>query len=369
MASERKERYGFLDGLRGWASLAVVFWHVFIEVYPISPGSANILKLLPPSNGIFAVNLFFVISGFALSIAYVKRHDFKLLARIAASRYLRLAIPIFAACMLVHFAMTSGIIPPVELRAGPHKRFLLFDSTFVHLVTFSLFDVFFRFSFDQTYIPPLWTMPIELKGSMITLVLLAVLGRHKRSLWICGTALFFVLVFRNSSYCLFVAGMIMASIYVSRDFSGMHYQVLLWGGFLLGLLTPFLTNNQKSPFYLTAIIIFFGSALWIVPIRQFFENRTSHFLGRISFPLYLLHGPVLWTFSLWFKTMLAPFALANGTINFVVGFVTVFVSIGAAIAFSPVNDFAIYVSRGFGVWLVSSIEFGLKRIMNLVLPR
>jgi peptidoglycan/LPS O-acetylase OafA/YrhL len=355
------ERYYFLDGLRGWAALAVVFWHVFCESYPISQAAADFLRFLPPFNGNVAVDLFFVISGFALSINYAKRRDSKSLARIGAGRYLRLAIPILAACTLVHFAMLSESIAPFELRPTPYNYYLRFEPTFSHLFTSSLFDVFFRFSKDQVYIVPLWSMQFELIGSAITIGFLAIFGRDKLALWIFGAALFTVTLIQNSYYSLFVAGMLLANIYVTYDLSGKRFQSLLCLGILLGWTAPFLTNNDlRSPFFMGSMIIFFSSMIWITPIRSFFEKKPSLFLGRISFPLYLLHGPVLWTFSLSLKTMLARFVPIDGNVNFVIGFATVLVSIGVSIAFLPVEKFAIAASRSFGTWLVNSVNSKIR---------
>ena len=48
-ASTSSERYDFLDGLRGWASVAVVLCHYFIEVFPYSHNVAKTLAFLVPT--------------------------------------------------------------------------------------------------------------------------------------------------------------------------------------------------------------------------------------------------------------------------------------------------------------------------------
>lgn len=352
----KSARFDFLDGMRGWASLAVLFWHVFISWYPITPEIAGFMKLLILSNGVFAVDLFFVISGFALSIIYIRRLNFQILARVAAGRYLRLAIPIFAACFIVHCAMVSGIIPPFELRASPYNRFLAFEPTLSHLFSFSFFDVFFRYSQTHTYIPPLWTMSIELFGSLIVVIFLMIFGRHTRTFWLVGVLLFTALIYQSSYYSLFIAGVLLAKVYASIDFANARLRIVLWVGFLIGCLSPLLfANNLNSPLFMILVIMFFASVLWLIQIRQLFENSFSVFLGRISFPLYLVHAPVLWTFSLWLKAELVT-TVSNIVLNLMVGFAACVVSIVLAVIFSPINNFAIYASRSFGSWLVSYME-------------
>lgn len=198
---------------------------------------------------------------------------------------------------------------------------------------------------------------MELIGSMIVIAFLAILGRQEKSFWFCGVVLFSVLLYQQSYYSLFVAGLLLAKVYTCNSVFSSRWSLLLWAGFLLGGLSPLIfVNNLSSPFFMLAVILFFASVLWIISIRQFFENRISLFLGRISFPLYLVHAPVLWTFSLWLKAMLAPLMLSSVVVNLTVGFMAAFVSIVVAIAFSPINSFAIYVSRGVGVWLVGHME-------------
>ena len=65
-------------------------------------------------NGSFAVSVFFVVSGFSLSVGYLERGDPAILVRLAAGRYLRLVVPIFAVCLIVHLllmllALVDGI--------------------------------------------------------------------------------------------------------------------------------------------------------------------------------------------------------------------------------------------------------------------
>src|SRR5208282_5826038 len=100
----------------------------------------------------------FVTSGFSLSIRYLDRGDGGTLARIAAGRYLRLAVPIFAICAITHALLVFGVIPPPALRPPPLDAFLTFTPTLEQLFGFSLLKVFVAYSGAETYDPPLWTM-------------------------------------------------------------------------------------------------------------------------------------------------------------------------------------------------------------------
>ena len=93
-------------------------------------------------NGTFAVCLFFVISGFSLSIGYLQSGDDRGLARMAAGRYLRLAVPIFAICAITYVLMVLNVIPPATLRPSPLDIFGNFTPTVQGLLEFSLFSAY-----------------------------------------------------------------------------------------------------------------------------------------------------------------------------------------------------------------------------------
>ena len=361
-ARTTRERCVFLDGLRGWGALAVVLWHCFIEVFPYSPESARFLTLLAPFNGVLAVNLFFVISGFSLSIGYVRGGDRFALARMAASRYPRLALPILGACGLVYLAMVSGLILPPALRPAPLNTALLFEPSLLHVIQFSLFDVFFRFSYDRAYILPLWTMPIELAGSALVFGLLAVFGRWSWRVWMYGM-LFAGLLLFNSVYGLFVGGLILAEFHARDCFRGRLARYVLPALFVVGALLPWLVRFIPLGIYFVSVVGMCAAVAWSAPLRWFFETGTSRFLGRVSFQLYLVHGPLLYSFSLWLKSALLSYGLDLGTTHLIISLLTVPAAIGVAILFTPINDAGIAVSRRFGAWIVERVSGAPRRGM------
>jgi peptidoglycan/LPS O-acetylase OafA/YrhL len=116
---EQVPRLKFLDGLRGWAAIFVLLYHVFCDAIPFDADIGSNLKFFLPFSGAMAIFIFFLVSGFSLSIKYLARGDLQLWARTTARRYFRLAIPIFFACLAVHVAMLSGA---ERLRPQPPGR-------------------------------------------------------------------------------------------------------------------------------------------------------------------------------------------------------------------------------------------------------
>lgn len=69
------ERLRFLDGIRGWGALFVVLYHMYIQICPITPGAQSVMKRIFVFNGMLAVVLFFVVSGYSLSVGFLRTGD------------------------------------------------------------------------------------------------------------------------------------------------------------------------------------------------------------------------------------------------------------------------------------------------------
>ncbi|HEX3386186.1 MAG TPA: acyltransferase, partial [Mucilaginibacter sp.] len=65
---ETKNHYPILDGLRGVASVLVIFYHVFETL-----GGGKFKQLI--NHGYLAVDFFFLLSGFVVAYAYDDRWD------------------------------------------------------------------------------------------------------------------------------------------------------------------------------------------------------------------------------------------------------------------------------------------------------
>lgn len=66
------QRTYFLGGLRSWGSVIVLLYHTFVEIFPPTPEIGRVLLHLFPFNGGLAVFIFFIVSGYALSLGYIQ---------------------------------------------------------------------------------------------------------------------------------------------------------------------------------------------------------------------------------------------------------------------------------------------------------
>jgi len=350
------KRFRFLDGLRGWAAVGVLFHHVFVDGLP--PNSFMADRMIWSKalfvNGTLAVCVFFVVSGFSLSIRYLETGDERGLARIAFGRYFRLAVPIFAICALTYVLLVSGFIPPADQRPTPLDEYLRFIPALEGLLSFSLLKVFVSYSNAETYDPPLWTMSYEFFGSFMVFAILAVMRTGTLRTWVFA-ATFAALALWQSFYALFIGGILLADLF--RQFHTRKPAELLGGALCCGGIILCLFLNAWFGFaYIASAMLLTAGVAFCGPVRRLFENSLSDFLGRISYPLYLVQAVIIYSFSLWSLDALSTFGLAQSTQRWIVDFATLPVAFLGAIAFSPANDFAVALSRKFGAMAIAALD-------------
>jgi peptidoglycan/LPS O-acetylase OafA/YrhL len=346
-------RFRFLDGLRGWAAVVVLLHHLFIDGLPANSFMADraLWAKVFFLNGTLAVSVFFVISGFSLSIRYLETGDGRALGRIAAGRYLRLALPIFAICAVTYVLLVSGLIPPAGQRPSPLDQFLRFTPSIDGLLGFSLLKVFVAYSGAESYDPPLWTMTYEFFGSFIVFALVAHL-RPSRLRTLLLAVLFLLLTALQTYFALFVAGILIADLFprIGASTAANRAGALLCGA---GILLIALPHAWFAAVYLGGGVCLTAGAVFCAPVRRFFESRLSSFLGWVSFPLYLIQAAVIYVLAPRGLEFLASYGFAPETQRWLLDFALVPVAFLCAIAFCPVNDFATAASRRFGASAVA----------------
>jgi hypothetical protein len=110
-------------------------------------------------------------------------------------------------------------------------------------------------------------------------------------------------------------------------------------------LLPFVKADHPSLTYVAGIFGFSCAFVSLSPIQHFFGNRLGRFLGLISYPLCLVHGLLIYSFSVWRLWIVTPLGLNASITRTIVGALTIVAAISAAIAFAPVNSLAIAPCR------------------------
>lgn len=352
----RKVQY--LEGLRGIAAMQVVLLHFVTGFMPDFAGHAwPPLRLL--FDGHTAVYVFFLISGAVLTPSFARSGRF--LAK-ALKRVVRLGIPVVAAAVIA--AALLALMPQAHLQAAAltGSAWLAMDSsgppTIMHLVhEIGLDSLLLGYREATLFAPlaqrlppmklsldaPFWSLHLELYGSLLVLVVVSLRSYSVilHRLAIVAAAL----AFGTHPMFLFVIGHLLSAPIPRPSRSSVGFLLLSLGLALcvtkdwhfvetirLALSHTEIAdapNIYQFQSQLGAVALFVG-VLICPAIWPTLECRAFRRLGRISFSVYLLHFPILFTL-----VCLAYTALPSVPLAFVL-FITL--TILASIAFEHLVD-------------------------------
>ncbi len=332
----------YLEGIRGVAAFCVFLHHFCLAFYPAyfdgNPQRAHFASLEVSyyrgifcfiTNGKFWVAIFFILSGFVLSRKYFNDNSITTLVSAAQRRFLRLFIPVGFTVILAFTLMKMGLFHHIEVSKLTKNDWWLpslwtIDTNFGTLLQHLAYNVmFFADGRGGAYDTTLWTMPIELFGSLLVFAALALTQSTVRRVFALVLLLYFFLVTGYYSgplyfqyyYCAFILGILLN--YVERrpkSFGGgipllplvLVALGLLLGtfpetGFSVGTIWEKTVSNEASKQFPVPHIIGSFLVIWgfvISPgMQKLFSKKIFVFLGFISFSLYLLHPLIIGTFS------------------------------------------------------------------------
>jgi peptidoglycan/LPS O-acetylase OafA/YrhL len=341
MSREPQQKNWALEGLRGLASLAVVVGHftfVFLPYLgtlwrPVSGAQPRFalerILEVPPLTLMFsadaAVSVFFVMSGYVLMRRFLRTGAVEELQAAAAKRYIRLVLPSFVSVMFAWVLWRSGAIltsQAMQIGAGGwvpawyQERFTFWQALLNGAIGAPLFG---RTALN----PPLWSIQVELIGSILLFAMLALFGK-KRPVLLTGWFLFFSNVLGYATpnclyYLSFLAGMLLHHVepWLRRNAKA------AFGLFLVGLICaaysespvfdafrrltlpnlqpigPDFGTLPRLTWHTLGAVLLIAGTLGSQPIARMLSVRPLQFLGRISFAMYLIHMPLLMSLGLW----------------------------------------------------------------------
>lgn len=360
IAPAKNDRVTFLDGLRGWASVAVLLNHIIrgLKLETSTPAFGHWAMGLP-MDGNMAVAIFFVLSGFALSIGFMSKGDSKILTVLALRRYPRLAIPIFFSCLLVYVLLRCDLFynhEAAKLLGGfPWLDGLYsFEADLSEMVRYSFYDAFFSSNPPVNYNAVLWTMPFEFLGSMVVFSVLAIFCKLKLRV-VLLTIFSALLIVQDSWYVAFLFG-VMIAIYHCRPLLRQlvppvfGVPIVVWVVFY-STATSGLTSLQHPRRSIVATVITAALLIGLVVcsdhLQSFFSNRISLYLGSISFPLYLIHLPIVCSWECWVWLRMPGWGISSQSTPWIAVLSTAVICLLGAHLFRYFEGFSIVSARRF----------------------
>jgi peptidoglycan/LPS O-acetylase OafA/YrhL len=323
--------------------------------------------------GGFSVCIFFVLSGFVLSNSFFKRKTHSVLVSSSVRRYFRLMIPALGSILLAYVVLRAGAMPVQQTAqltesfrwlGGSHWQFI---PSLPEALYQGLYGVFF--TGFVSYNPVLWTMQLELYGSFIVFMFLALFGKLQRR-WIFYILL--ALITMKTYYLAFVLGMVLCDIWVNHPeliervrkpiLAGLLGVALVIGSWRYGSIYPHYYDSLQVPLFTTPEFITFANILAALVVvfavlrlnlvSRFFETKPLQFLGKISFSLYLTHFIVMGSFASILFNMLMP-RYGYGTSILLMALPTICVTFLIAILYTRyVDQPSIRWSKNIGNWLM-----------------
>lgn len=322
-----KNKLAYLEGLRGVAALLVVFCHLrnafaisftdnLLEQLKVSTDSYFLAHTLHSFvnilfDGNLAVYIFWFLSAYVISIKLFVKNDRQYLFQSFSKRYFRLMIPVLASVVFAYLLLHFGLMYNSELaqQLGPDYQngwlgsVYQFDSNFIEAVRGGVWDTFFNYTEASSYNSILWTMQPELYGSMFCFLLFGVLGINKYRylfylLIICGA-----FILENYSLSSFLLGFFLCDIdYSEPGRIKKTLDFITKNKFINAVIFICVIVIAGKPNYFDFFDLFISSLIVLLIMRtvflqNFFQKKIIVWLGKISFSLYLLHLPIICSFS------------------------------------------------------------------------
>ncbi len=300
--------YDSLDALRGIAAVIVLLFHlVVLSHYDLWTPINQTYLLRPLVAGASSVTVFFVLSGFVLYLSMQKAQEVNF-GQYTLKRALRL-LPVYLVVMAfatpVYLAIGGS---PLE---GMSDEFSKQWTSPVDPAPLYCQLLLLCSADHYTIDTPTWSLMVELRISLFFPLLAWFVssgGRRFAALALFAAVGFFafhVLQIRDdydlvkSWSCLayFLAGALMAKYRSEGQALARKIPApLAWLGFVM--LVYAMTIQQERLFGLATAMAAIGVVFMtanFAPIARLVTSRTTLYLGRISYPLYLVHLPILMT--------------------------------------------------------------------------
>lgn len=296
------ERLVAIDALRGIAAILVVFYHLYGHLKEEMEAFTPVVIQFVFAYGYIGVPIFFVLSGFVISMStFNKVLSLRFAARFFLRRSLRLDPVYWAAIVL-----SLGLLALKNTFLGGNESFPTMGEILLHAVY--LQDIF---HLSNQISPVFWTLCLEIQFYLFFVGCLCFLAWLVQARYVNTVITLFLFItfalsmwtyFFNTPFDVdglffnywhfFASGVILVR---ALRFGGMDNFLFFFA--LSSYLAAAITNDKNEYIYAAlatlAIIYFWGKTNRLTTALA---GRSIQFLGKTSYSLYLTHPEVGWKF-------------------------------------------------------------------------
>lgn len=318
---ERK-RIDWIDGLKGIACMLMFCHHFALIFFPatfygpwVSSRLSGIDTFLAQSplgvflNGNFLLTVFCMLSAFLLSLQILRMEEKSRLGAVVAKRYFRLMLPLFGVGLVVWLFLRFGLFFGAETEAvtgspwvGQYYQNAL---SFREFLEAALVRVWFYG--DESLSTAYWMLSRLFYGSFLSILLSTIAWKYREKAWILYVAVAALLFDKSELLMAFALGTLLAWMLES----GVRLPKLTPpAAVLLGLvLGGYPSGIGATNFYrlfrglayidwhiLGAFFLLLGILSW-ESAQKFLSMGLFRWLGKISYSVYLIHIPLLFSLS------------------------------------------------------------------------
>lgn len=335
-----QKRIAWMDGLKGLSCIFILLHHFIMGFYPAAySGDYNLSHMRSQADVAFAqsplaffaigdlwVSVFCMISGFVIAYQVFRMTQEGQLSKALLKRYPRLMLPVFFVSAFVFVMLQFGWFYNSQAAALTHSEWLdLFyhdKSGIIELFTDCLIDDWFV-GLRTIYSNAFWMLKDLFLGSFVAYIL-AIMGKSLKKnlvfvyIFVCilylsinsrmadfsfGVLLAFLFMQYGSLFeqkkklfvplgiVLLVVGFFLGAYPVAVEPTNGYRYLAGIGNFLYHRLTPYLFYHKLAVFaLLLGIFMLHG-------LQKVLETKICLFLGKVSYAVYLIHIPVLFSLT------------------------------------------------------------------------
>lgn len=324
--ADTKPHYELLDGLRGVAALMVIWYHIY-EGFAFASGGA----VETFNHGYLAVDFFFILSGFVIGYAYDDRWKKSLtIKEFFKRRLIRLHPMVVLGAVLgtISFCIQGSVQwDGTHVATSMVMLSLLCAMFFIPAIP----GVGYEVRGNGEMFPlngPCWSLFFEYIGNILYAIFIRRLSNKALAVLVAllGVALVSFAAFNVSGYgnigmgwtldgVNFLGGSLRMlfpfsmGMLLSRNFKPVRVKGAFWicSAVLIALFAvPFVEGNQpvclNGLYEMFCVVIVFPVLVWLGASGNTTDKNSTavcKFLGDLSFPVYVIHYPIMYLFYSW----------------------------------------------------------------------